>query len=218
LATLDFKPKERIFILGKTITSLSVEDIIKAIYEINLDDEEKEMSYNGYQRPSIHILLNTYGGSVYDGLALIGAIELSATPVCVTCLGSAMSMGLFILASGHMRRAHHLSTIMYHEIAMGVQDSLEGLKLSIEEGERLTKVCENILFSRTKLTKKDLEVYKRTKSDWYMDPVTAAEFNIIDEVIGAPLLSPENLKKAKKRKRKTIIPDENSKGDIDTKN
>lgn len=198
------KPKGRTLILGEDVSQESVADLIKSIYEINLDDEEKESLLVEYERQPIHLILNTYGGSVYDGLALIGAIELSITPVVVTCLGSAMSMGLFILASGHHRRAHHLSTIMYHQISTGVWDKLEGLKKDLAEADRLEETCESILYLRTKIKKKELEGHKKSKSEWYMTAEEALRLGIIDEIIGAPLISSGIVKKAAKQAAKLV--------------
>lgn len=186
------KPKDRILILGEDVNQASVKELIKSIYDINLDDEEKEQTYQEYDRTPIHLVLNTFGGSVYDGLGLIGAIELSTTPVVVTCLGSAMSMGLYILASGHYRRAHHLSTVMYHEMAIGAWDKLEGIKKDMAEAARIEEMCDGILFKRTLLKPKDLFLHKQRKGDWYFSAADALKFGIIDEIIGAPLMSKEN--------------------------
>lgn len=196
------KPKDRILVLGEYVEQESVKELIKAIYDINLDDEERDQLYKDYERAPIHLILNTYGGSVYDGLALIGAIEISATPVVITCIGSAMSMGLYILASGHHRRAHHLSTIMYHEMATRVSDKLEGIKKDIEECKRLEDLCDGILFKRTKLKPKDLLTHKQHKADWYFSAHDALKYGIIDEVIGEPLISKENARKLAAKKRR----------------
>lgn len=192
------RPKDRILMLGEDVTSASVKGLIQMIYDINLDDEEKEATYQEYDRPPIHLILNTFGGSVYDGLGLIGAIELSTTPVVVTCLGSAMSMGLFILAAGHHRRAHHLSTAMYHQISLISFDKLEGFKKDAEEAQRLEDLCDSLLYKRTKLRAKDLADYKLRKADWYMSAEEALKWGIIDEIIGAPLMSKENAEKVVK--------------------
>ena len=189
------KNKDRVMILGDVIDSETVQDIIKSIYTINLVDEKMEEVLTDYERPPIHLILNSFGGSVYDGLGLIGSIELSVTPVVVTCLGSAMSMAMIILACGHHRRAHHLSTIMYHEITMGTYDKIEGIKQDVKESNRLQSLIEGILFKRTKIKKKTLE--------------------IIDEIIGAPLFSRENAKAMETKKKKEEKKDE--KDDTTTK-
>jgi ATP-dependent Clp protease protease subunit len=127
------KRKNRVLFLGEEIDQDSVKEIIKSIYEFNMEDEQSEAIFSEYERQPIHLILNTYGGSVYDGMGLIGAIDISRTPVIVTCIGSAMSMGLLILASGHYRRIHSYSTAMYHQISSVSYDKLEGIKKDIQE-------------------------------------------------------------------------------------
>lgn len=187
--------------LGDQVTQASVSSIIKSIWEINIEDGEKENQIKDYQRPPIHLILNTYGGSVYDGLGLISAMEVSETPVHVTVLGSAMSMGLFILTAGHYRRMHAYSTLMYHQISSVSADKLEGIKKDLAEGHRLEQLCEAILLKRTNLTAKDLEDHKRSKGEWYIDAASAAKYGIVDEIIAGGLAF-DTLKKIEKSMRK----------------
>jgi ATP-dependent Clp protease protease subunit len=194
---IENKPRERVFMLGDQVTQATVSSIIKAIWEIKLEDGEKETVIINYERIPIHLILNTYGGSVYDGLGLIGAMEASETPIHVTVLGSAMSMGLFILCAGHHRRMHAYSTLMYHQISTVSMDKLEGIKKDLAECDRLEKMCESILTKRTTLTIKELEEHKRAKGEWYIDAGTAAKYGIIDEIIAGELAI-EDLKKIEK--------------------
>lgn len=176
--------KSRSYFLSNEIDNMTVKGIIKGIYETNMSDEELQREDSSYFRKPINLILNTPGGDVYDGLALIGAIELSITPVHITVLGSAMSMGLFILASGHRRIAHRLSTLMYHEISSASWDKIEGMKNDLQEAERIQILCENLLYSRTNIRKKDLLKYRRHKSEWYITPTEALRMGIIDEIAG----------------------------------
>lgn len=194
---LENKPKERVFMLGDQITQATVSTIIKSIWEINIDDSDREAHIIGYERTPIHLILNTYGGSVYDGLGLIGAMEASETPVHVTVLGSAMSMGLFILCAGHHRRMHAYSTLMYHQISTVSMDKLEGIKKDLVECDRLEKMCEEILMKKTMLTLKDLEDHKKAKGEWYINAENAARYGIVDEIIAGGLAA-DALKKIQK--------------------
>ncbi len=212
---IENKPRERVFMLGDQVTQVTVSTIIKSIWEINLEDTEKESMIIGYERAPIHLILNTYGGSVYDGLGLIGAMEASETPIHVTVLGSAMSMGLFILCAGHHRRMHAYSTLMYHQISTISMDKLEGIKKDLVECDRLEKMCESILMKRTKLTLKELDEHKRAKGEWYIDAGTAAKYGIVDEIIAGELAiedlnkiqkSMEAQKKKETRASKTAAP------------
>ena len=63
------------------LNAVRVEEVIKDIFEINFDDDEKEEIYKEWKRTPIRLFINSYGGSVYDGLALIDVIRRSKTPV-----------------------------------------------------------------------------------------------------------------------------------------
>lgn len=213
---IENKPRERVFMLGDQVTQATVSSIIKSIWEINIEDTEKESVIIGYERVPVHLILNTYGGSVYDGLGLIGAMEASETPIHVTVLGSAMSMGLFILCAGHHRRMHAYSTLMYHQISTVSMDKLEGIKKDLVECDRLEKVCESILTRRTRLTLKELEEHKKAKGEWYIDAETAAKYGIVDEIMAGELASVdlnriqkkmEAQEKKEKRATKTATPE-----------
>ena len=176
-------PKERTIIFSEGVNQKSVSDVIKSIHSINRDDKQKEKEFKKFKRHPIQLILNTYGGSVYDGLALISAIELSETPVHITVIGSAMSMGLFILVSGEHRSASKHATIMYHQLSAFAWDKLEGIKNDVKEWERIEKVCENILFKNTKLTSQHLKEYKKRKKEWFITPKEAMKLGIIDKII-----------------------------------
>lgn len=175
--------KERTFVLSDQISQKTVSDVIKSIININQSDDEHAKKIKRYKRKPIEVILNTYGGSVYDGLGLIGCIETSKTPVNITCLGSAMSMGLFILVTGHERKIHQYSTIMYHQLSSIVWDKLEGLKQDVREAKRLEKVCEGILFKYSKVTRKQIEDYKSRKAEWFITPEEALKLKIVDKII-----------------------------------
>lgn len=72
---------KRDLLLSDRISQGTVKDIIKDIFEINFDDDEKEEIYKDWERKPIQLFINSYGGSVYDGLALIDVIKRSKTPV-----------------------------------------------------------------------------------------------------------------------------------------
>jgi ATP-dependent Clp protease protease subunit len=190
------RKNNRVLFLGEDVTQESVQDIIKSIYEFNMEDEQNESIFVDYDRPAIHLILNTYGGSVYDGIGLVGAIDLSRTPVVVTCIGSAMSMGLLILASGHLRRMHAYSTAMYHQISSASFDKLEGMRKDLIETERLEKLYDSILTKKTKIKEEDLQKHKHSKSEWFITPKEALKLGIIDEILGeVPVIKKVRAKK-----------------------
>ena len=73
--------KKRDLLLPDDISPKSAENILKDIFEINAADDQKEETYKDRQRQPIRLFVNSYGGSVYDGLALVDVIRHSKTPV-----------------------------------------------------------------------------------------------------------------------------------------
>jgi len=176
-------PRERTIILSQQIDQKAVNDVVKLIFDVNRSDDLKQKDYKKFKRKPIELILNTYGGIVYDGLALINAIETSKTPVHITALGSAMSMGLFILVSGHKRFINRNATVMYHQISSFSWGKIESLRNDIKEAERLEGICENILFAKTKITPKDLKPFKKRQKEWYLNAKEAKKLGIVDKII-----------------------------------
>lgn len=173
----------RNIVLSSDITASSVADIIESILDINTLDDELEEDLQDYHREPIKLIINSFGGSVYDGFALIAAIEHSKTPIHGYCYGSAMSMGFIIYISTHVRYAHKTSTLMYHEISDMFWGNITGAKQNLKECERLQKVYDDYVLGRTKIPVDKMDEYKARKEDWYMSAQEAAKYKIIHKII-----------------------------------
>jgi ATP-dependent Clp protease protease subunit len=97
--------QDRSFVLSEDIESEVAGEIIHWIYTVNQEDQAKENEVVDFKRRPMELLINTFGGSVYDTFAIVNAIVTSKTPIITTCIGSAMSGGLYILEAGHIRLA-----------------------------------------------------------------------------------------------------------------
>jgi ATP-dependent Clp protease protease subunit len=171
------KPSGRILSIGD-IEIDNVNEIIEIIYEINEEDAKKT------QKEPIKLIVNSPGGDVYHGFALVDVISNSQTPIHTICHGHAMSAALIVYAAGHKRFASQRATFMYHEIAWAMQQ--EKLQLhfqEVKEGERMWKIYDDYLLSRTKFTAKQLNEVKKTRGEWYMDTKTAIKYGLVDEEI-----------------------------------
>lgn len=66
-------------------------------------------------KAAITIKINSLGGSVYDGMAIIGRIKASKCKIVTEGYGSIMSAAILILAAGAKRRMSRYATAMWHE-------------------------------------------------------------------------------------------------------
>jgi ATP-dependent Clp protease protease subunit len=166
-------------VLSGEISEESAKEIIQHINDINEDDFGKD------ERLPIQLKINSIGGSMYDGFAIIGAIESSETPVYTYGYGTIMSMALPILVSGVKRFAHPLTTFMYHECldTFGHYEKVSILKENLEESERVMEMYDDHILNKTSFTKKQLDKVKKGKFDWYFDINEAIKYKVIDQVI-----------------------------------
>ena len=166
----------RIITLGEIEPEL-INNIIQLIYEINDEDAKKT-----HAEP-IKLIINSLGGEVYSGLALIDVIDSSQTPVYTICHGSCMSMALSIYAAGHHRLASKNATFMYHEASYTAEGKVLHHKQELKETDRIDMVCDNYLLSKTKFTQKQFTDVKTKRSEWYFDVKVATKYGLVDEVI-----------------------------------
>ena len=169
-------PLSRIITLGYIDAEL-VNDIIQLIYEINEEDIKKA------QAEPIKLIINSPGGEVYSGLALIDVIDNSQTPIYTICHGTAMSMGLIVYAAGHHRTASRYSTFMYHESHYEMNGKVATHKQELKEVERIDNICDNYLLSKTSFTKKQFNDVKNKQEEWYFDVNTAKKYGLVDEIL-----------------------------------
>jgi ATP-dependent Clp protease protease subunit len=170
------KPSSRILSLGG-IDGESVNEIIEVIYDINEEDAKKT------QKEPIKLIINSFGGELYSGLALVDTIDNSQTPIHTICHGSAMSMALIVFAAGHHRLASKYATFMYHEASYDIEGKITHHKQEVKETERTDKICDDYLLSKTKFTAKQLNDIKDKRAEWYFDVKVAMKHGLVDEIL-----------------------------------
>lgn len=194
----EIEGKDRIITLFNDVDESTISSSIEKIFQINQEDEEwiknvqNVMTASGakfspskidIEMPHIQILLSTYGGSVYDGLALYDAIKASKTKVDVIIGGKSMSMGTIIMLGSETRKAYRNTTFMIHEMTSGYLGKLADMENDLGESKRLQKILWDIITSETKITQKQLDDIYEKKKDWYLSAEEALELGLITEII-----------------------------------
>ena len=171
------------------------EDIIKYTTEIEeiLCENENELRSCGYPipdrnnvtKPIFYLHINTFGGSVYDGLGIYNIIRNLAEKykVIAYCRGYIMSMGIPIILAATERYSYPDTTFMIHEIATFDWGKLTQIKEDIEETERLGKITSNIITNNTSITQDMLDDWFAHKKDVFFNAQQALEYKLIDKII-----------------------------------
>lgn len=173
---------QRKILINQEITNESVTEAIYYLYTLmDLDREE------GAKEPKpIEILLNTPGGSVWDGLVLVSLIEQMKDmgyTINTTAIGNALSMGFIIFIVGSNRCCYRHSQLMLHD----VWDMIAGKTKDVEEQVRELKRAQGQLFDiikkYTNISDEKLDNWTNHKQDVYFYPDEAVEFGIADKVL-----------------------------------
>lgn len=163
--------KDRIILLNGEIDDQLASLIISEL--LYLDSVSNE---------DISLYINSPGGSITSGLAIYDTIHYINAKVNTICLGMAMSMGAFLLASTSGKRyALPNSEIMIHQPYGGMQGVVSDIDIQAKRLIR-TKAKLNILLSIH--TKQSLDkINNDTERDYYMDANEALNYNLIDEIL-----------------------------------
>lgn len=134
-------------------------------------------------REPIKIYINSPGGLVADGYALIDAIKLSKTPVYTINLANCLSMALLIFISGHKRFSMPHAEFLLHDGSSGCFDSVSKMQDRLKfESEQIEKMTKEYILSNTSITKEQYEMNMR--KEWYFLPQEGKSIGVVDSIIG----------------------------------
>lgn len=139
-----------------------------------LDSQSKE---------PIKMYINSPGGSVTAGLAILDVMNYIQSPIYTICIGEAASMGAFLLSMGEKRYAMPNSRIMIHQVSSGFQGQVSDIKIQYEEAKLLNdKLCK-YLVDATKNKVNYEQMLQLIDRDKYMSAEEAKNYGFIDDII-----------------------------------
>lgn len=135
----------------------------------------------------IKLFINSPGGSVTAGMAIVDAIRNCKNDVCTICTGIAASMGAFILSCGTKGKRYitPLSEIMIHQPLGGAQGQASDIELIANHIVKTKNKINKILSDNTN---KPIDIIaKDCDRDYYMDAHEAIEYGICDLIYNKEL-------------------------------
>jgi ATP-dependent Clp protease protease subunit len=171
--------KDRVIYLNEDISSFTIANIVPLIHKINKEDEAIPVE----ERKPIHLHITSYGGSAYDGWQIVSTIENSKTPVYTYVEGYAMSMALPIFLSGTKRFLGKYATLLYHELRGGAHGTRQEVKRLDKEYDRLQKIYDDYIISKSTITQEILDYHQEKVSDWYIGLEESEKYQLFDELI-----------------------------------
>lgn len=164
--------KDRIIFLGTPIDDQVANLIIAQLLHLEGEDPKKD----------IFLYINSPGGSVTAGLAVYDTMQFIKPDVRTICIGSAASMGAFLLAAGAPEKRFALpnSRIMIHQPMGGFQGQVTDIEIHTREMVKLKKQLNYLLHVHTGQPVEKIE--KDTDRNYFMQPDEAKEYGLIDDI------------------------------------
>ena len=164
---------DRIIFLGEDVNPHTANLVVAQLLFLAHEDPKKD----------IKLYINSPGGSVYDGLAIIDTMNYIAPDVQTIGIGLQASMGAMLLSCGAKGKRFILpnSRVMIHQPSSGTEGKITDQEIALKEGIYLKKRLAEIF---AKNTGKSLDqVEKDMDRDNWMSAEEAKKYGIVDEII-----------------------------------
>ena len=165
--------EDRIIFLNGEVNTESANLIIAQMLFLEGKDPNKD----------ICLYINSPGGSVDDGLAILDTMNYIKCNVSTICVGLAASMAAILLACGEKGKRFALpnSRIMIHQPLGGAQGQASAIKIQAEQILKIKDKVNKLLADKTGQPLKKVE--EDTNRDYYLTAEEAKNYGIIDEVL-----------------------------------
>lgn len=167
--------KDRILFISGPIEDYTANLIVAQLLFLDAEDTKKD----------IHMYINSPGGSVTAGLAIVDTMQHVKSDVSTVCVGLAASMGSVILSAGKKGKRFALpnSEVMIHQPWGGVQGQAADIEITAKHilatRDRLNKMLAKNTGQKLDKVEKDVD------RDFFMTAEEAKKYGIVDEVYKA---------------------------------
>lgn len=165
--------KDRIIMLSGEVNSQMANTVIAELLFLDAQDSDKDIS----------MYINSPGGSVIDGLAIMDTMNFVKSDVQTIATGMAASMASVLLSAGTKGKRFALpnSTVLIHQPLGGAQGQQTEIEIAAREILKTRKRLNHILADNSGQTFEKLQ--KDTDRDNYMTAQEAKDYGLIDEIM-----------------------------------
>ena len=165
--------RERIIFLGSVVEDSMANAIAAQILLLAAEDPKKDIT----------LYVNSPGGVVTAGLAIIDTMNNIKNDVSTVCVGVAASMGALILSSGKKGKRFALpnSEVMIHQPLGGAEGQASDIEIS---AKHILKTREGLNKMLSRNTGQPItKIEKDVDRNFFMDAEEAKKYGIIDKIL-----------------------------------
>ena len=167
--------RDRVIFLGGPIDEHAANLVIAQMLFLENENPDKDIIF----------YINSPGGSVYDGLAIIDTMNYVKSDIQTVGIGMQASMGAVLLANGAKGKRLILpnsKTMIHQPWASGHgKANVSEMEITLREMQDIKKRLIDILAKKTGQTREKVE--KDADRDFWMTAEDAKKYGIVDKVI-----------------------------------
>ncbi len=165
--------RDRIIMLSGPVEHAMANTIIAQLLFLESENPNKEIS----------LYINTPGGDVTAGWAIMDTMHYIKSPVSTIGMGLVASMGAVLLAAGEKgkRMALPNTSIMIHQPHAGAEGQITDMEIRLKEYQRNKNKLIDQMAMFTGKDKKEL--FDAMERDNWMTSAEAKEFGLIDSIL-----------------------------------
>ena len=165
--------KERIIFLGTPIDNGVANAVVAQLLFLQKEDPKKD----------IVMYINSPGGVIYAGLAIIDTMNHVKCDVATIAVGAVASMATLIMSSGTKGKRFALphSMIHMHQPLGGVEGQASDIEIEAKEILRLKELSAEILSKSTGQKKE--KIMTDFDRDYHMTAKDALNYGLVDKII-----------------------------------
>jgi ATP-dependent Clp protease protease subunit len=165
--------KERVIFLVGQVEDHMANLVVAQLLFLESENPEKD----------IHLYINSPGGSVTAGMSIYDTMQFIKPDVSTMCIGQAASMGALLLTAGAAGKRYCLpnSRVMIHQPLGGYQGQASDIEIHTREILSIKHKLNEIISFHTGKPIEDVAL--DTDRDNFMDPTTAKEYGLIDDIM-----------------------------------
>jgi ATP-dependent Clp protease protease subunit len=134
-------------------------------------------------RRPIHFYINSPGGVVTSGFAMYDTMQYIKAPVHTVCMGTARSMGSFLLMAGEpgARAALPNASLHVHQPLGGFQGQASDVFIQAEEMQKTKRLITRLYAKHCGRSYEEVE--RTLDRDCFMSPQEALQWGLIDRIL-----------------------------------
>lgn len=166
---------QRIVILGQPVDDAIANRICAQLLLLSAEDSRRDIS----------LYINSPGGSVSAGLAIMDTMRLIPNPVSTLALGLAASMGQFLLSAGTKGKRYALphARILMHQGSAGIGGTAVDIEIQAQNLEHTRDVVLKLIAEHTGQPRSRIEA--DSLRDRWFTAEEAQAYGMVDHVVSS---------------------------------